>query len=103
MKKNTNNLVVITKIFRSTTNEQSCFKYLPRYEPARVIPVKREQSILEWLEDNNRIIPRLTLLDEEKSVSKGKHPDIIGGEEDISDYIDESHYELDEEEEEEEI
>ncbi len=74
----------------------------PRYEPARVIPVKRQQSLLEWLEQRNRIIPRLTLLDGEKSLLKGKHPDIIGGEEDISDYIDESHYELDDEEEEEE-
>jgi hypothetical protein len=29
-----------------------------RYEPAPVIPLKQEGSILEWLENNNRIIYR---------------------------------------------
>jgi Protein of unknown function (DUF3134) len=30
----------------------------PRYEPARVIPVNKDSSIIEWLERNNRLIPR---------------------------------------------
>jgi hypothetical protein len=30
----------------------------PRYEPAAVIPLKKDASILEWLLKNNRIIPR---------------------------------------------
>ncbi len=30
----------------------------PRYEPAVVIPVKYDSSILDWLEANNRLIPR---------------------------------------------
>lgn len=29
-----------------------------RYEPAPVIPLKQEGSLLEWLESNNRIIYR---------------------------------------------
>ncbi|HHP7230482.1 MAG TPA: DUF3134 domain-containing protein, partial [Xenococcaceae cyanobacterium] len=30
----------------------------PRYEPAIVIPLKQEASLLDWLEANNRLIPR---------------------------------------------
>ncbi len=30
----------------------------PRYEPAAVIPVTRHTSLLSWLEETNRIIPR---------------------------------------------
>lgn len=33
----------------------------PRYEPAVVIPIKQEHSLLEWLESNNRMIPRESL------------------------------------------
>lgn len=29
-----------------------------RYEPAAVIPVKQDSSILNWLEATNRLIPR---------------------------------------------
>lgn len=30
----------------------------PRYEPATVIPLKQDSSILDWLEANGRILPR---------------------------------------------
>lgn len=30
----------------------------PRYEPASVIPLKQEPSLLEWLQSNQRIIAR---------------------------------------------
>ncbi len=30
----------------------------PRYEPAVVIPLKQEASLLDWLKANNRLIPR---------------------------------------------
>lgn len=30
----------------------------PRYEPARVIPVNKDSSIIEWLERTGRLIPR---------------------------------------------
>ncbi len=30
----------------------------PRYEPAIVIPIKREASLIDWLKANNRLIPR---------------------------------------------
>lgn len=29
-----------------------------RYEPAIVIPLKQEASLLDWLKANNRLIPR---------------------------------------------
>jgi hypothetical protein len=30
----------------------------PRYEPATVIPLKQEISLIDWLKANNRLIPR---------------------------------------------
>ena len=33
----------------------------PRYEPAIVIPLKQEASLLDWLKANNRLIPRESL------------------------------------------
>ena len=30
----------------------------PRYEPAAVIPLKQEASLIDWLKANNRLIPR---------------------------------------------
>ncbi len=33
----------------------------PRYEPAIVIPLKQEASLLDWLKANNRIIARETV------------------------------------------
>lgn len=29
-----------------------------RYEPASVIPLKQESSLIDWLKANNRLIPR---------------------------------------------
>ena len=33
----------------------------PRYEPAGVIPLEQETSILDWLSANGRLIPRESL------------------------------------------
>ncbi len=33
----------------------------PRYEPAIVIPLKQEASLLDWLKASNRLIPRETV------------------------------------------
>ena len=33
----------------------------PRYEPAIVIPLKQEASLLDWLKANDRLIPRETV------------------------------------------
>ncbi len=30
----------------------------PRYEPASVIPLNKDSSILDWLKETNRLIPR---------------------------------------------
>jgi len=32
-----------------------------RYEPATVIPLKQDTSLLDWLEANNRLMPRESL------------------------------------------
>ncbi|MEA5508592.1 DUF3134 domain-containing protein [Crocosphaera sp. UHCC 0190] len=50
----------------------------PRYEPAAVIPVKQDSSILNWLEATNRLIPR----EQEESTSS------VEEDAEISDLID---------------
>lgn len=53
-----------------------------RYEPAVVIPLKQEASLIDWLKANNRLIARET---EEQDYS-GEDPEIdelMGGEEDF--------------------
>jgi hypothetical protein len=43
----------------------------PRYEPAVVIPLKQEASLLDWLKANNRIIPR-EIIEEEVDTIKAE-------------------------------
>lgn len=33
-------------------------RQFPRYEPAEVIPLNPEPSLMDWLKMNNRLIPR---------------------------------------------
>jgi hypothetical protein len=61
----------------------------PRYEPAIVIPLKQEASLLDWLKASNRLIPR-----EPVEVDKLKAEDDLdvlmdGEEEDFVDDIEE--------------
>lgn len=61
----------------------------PRYEPAIVIPLKQEASLLDWLKASNRLIPR-----EPVEVEKLKAEDDLdvlmdGEEEDFVDDIEE--------------
>jgi hypothetical protein len=61
----------------------------PRYEPAIVIPLKQEASLLDWLKASNRLIPR-----EPVEVEKVKAEDDLdvlmdGEEEDFVDDIEE--------------
>ena len=58
----------------------------PRYEPAVVIPLKQESSLIDWLKATNRLIPREnqeveTIILEEEEIS-----DLMDG--DDSDYDD---------------
>ncbi len=57
----------------------------PRYEPAIVIPLKQEASLLDWLKANNRLIPREPL--ETEKVKTEDDLDILmdGDEEDFDD------------------
>jgi hypothetical protein len=55
----------------------------PRYEPAVVIPLKQEASLIDWLKANNRLIPRES---QEKENYSGEDPEIdelMGGEDDF--------------------
>lgn len=60
-------------------SENRALKIQIRYEPAPVIPLKQEGSLLEWLEQNNRIISR------EEKVSE-----VVTTEEEEFDLIDEN-------------
>ena len=42
----------------STDTPSPALTQEPRYEPAAVIPVKRDSSIINWLEATNRLIYR---------------------------------------------
>ncbi len=55
-----------------------------RYEPASVIPLKQESSLLDWLQANNRLIPREQK--EKESLDNAEDPEIdelMGNEEDF--------------------
>lgn len=62
-----------------------------RYEPAPVIPLKQDGSLLDWLEENGRLIYREDKVIEKLSV---EDEDIS----DLSDLIDDQEDEFDEDE-----
>ncbi|MGK7950928.1 MAG: DUF3134 domain-containing protein [Xenococcaceae cyanobacterium] len=45
-----------------------------RYEPASVIPLKQESSLIDWLKANNRLIPREPK--EKESFADSEDPEI---------------------------
>ena len=57
----------------------------PRYEPAIVIPLKQEASLLDWLKANNRLIPR-EIVEPEKVKSDDDLDVLMDGEDD--DFVD---------------
>ncbi len=65
----------------------------PRYEPAAVIPLKKDASILEWLQKNNRIIARDKveepdlLLEEDVELSELMDVDDMGYDDDDDDEL----------------
>ncbi|MDJ0531474.1 MAG: DUF3134 domain-containing protein [Xenococcaceae cyanobacterium MO_207.B15] len=54
----------------------------PRYEPAIVIPLKQEASLLDWLKANNRLIPRESL-DKDQQDSPDDVDELLDNEEDF--------------------
>lgn len=64
----------------------------PRYEPAVVIPVKYDSSILDWLKANDRLIPR----DGEDLKSSLKEDEEISELMDVDDSYDDDDIDLDE-------
>ena len=59
----------------------------PRYEPAIVIPLKQEASLLDWLKANNRLIPRESV-ETEKVKAEDDLDVLMDGDED--DFVDDS-------------
>ncbi|MEL4894257.1 DUF3134 domain-containing protein [Crocosphaera sp. Alani8] len=58
----------------SNDNLSPAISQEPRYEPAAVIPVKRDSSIINWLEATNRLIYReqeetKSILEEDAEIS----------------------------------
>jgi hypothetical protein len=51
----------------------------PRYEPAAVIPLKQDLSLIDWLKANNRLIAREIVEINEQEYEEG---------EDITEFID---------------
>lgn len=64
---------------RSNLMENPALQQEPRYEPASVIPLKQDLSLIDWLKANNRLIAR----------EQADSNDINYGEgEDITEFID---------------
>lgn len=59
----------------------------PRYEPAIVIPLKQEASLLDWLKANNRLIPRESI-ETEKVKAEDDLDVLMDGEDD--DFVDDT-------------
>ncbi len=56
----------------------------PRYEPAIVIPLKQEASLLDWLQANDRLLPREP--QEKEKIDAGDDMDeLLDGEEEFED------------------
>lgn len=58
----------------------------PRYEPAIVIPLKQEASLLDWLKASNRLIPREPVEVEKKVKSDDDLDVLMDGDDD--DFVD---------------
>ncbi len=58
-----------------------------RFEPAIVIPLKQKASLLDWLESNNRLIPREREPEVEKKSSSAQ--------DDVEELLDNDDYEID--------
>ena len=41
-------------------NKNPALRQEPRYEPAGVVTLQQEPSLIDWLKSNNRLIPRET-------------------------------------------
>ena len=55
----------------------------PRYEPAIVIPLKQEASLLDWLKANDRLIPREPAEKEPELDAADDMDELLDGEDDF--------------------
>lgn len=55
----------------------------PRYEPAIVIPLKQEASLLDWLQANDRLIAREPAEKEPELDAADDMDELLDGEEDF--------------------
>lgn len=80
--------------------ENRALQQEPRYEPAKVLPMSGEPSMLEWLATNNRLMER----DPEEKWSEveeegGEIADLMGGDDDFYEVEDDDDFELADEDE----
>lgn len=54
----------------------------PRYEPASVIPLKQETSLIDWLKANNRLIPREVKELQQSKPEEAEIDEFLGGDDD---------------------
>lgn len=64
-------------------NKNPALSQEPRYEPAIVIPLKQEASLLDWLESNNRLLPREPQEEKEKVEAQDDMEELLDGEDDF--------------------
>lgn len=62
----------------------------PRYEPATVIPLKQDLSLLDWLDQSGRLIPREGEEVEETDEEEEELSDLIDAEDSDYEDLDES-------------
>jgi hypothetical protein len=78
-------LLLSSLIVYFTIMKNPSLSYKPRHESASVIPMKQETSLLEWLKDSGRLIPR-----------EAKEADLLGDEdEEISELMEVDDTDLD--------
>lgn len=71
-------------------------RQLSRRDPAPIIPIQRDASILAWLEKTGRLIPRDPVDPLPKEENSEEISDLMGGED--SSYDDDDDLDLDEDE-----
>lgn len=77
MESNNADLVKETATEESLPLQNRALLQESRYEPATVIPLKRGASLLDWLEQNGRLLPR-DKQEEPRVVSELEDDDISG-------------------------
>lgn len=89
-------IILVGEVFYRKFKQYSIMEYKnpalvqePRYEPAIVIPLKQEASLLDWLKASNRLIPR-EVVEVEKTKPTDDDLDVLMDSDDDDDFDDDS-------------